>query len=103
MTIQKIPIILNISDSYLNVGCISKRGNFDESMEIDQHGDDLKIGIASKLLTDTLKSIETEEVMLEFNTPQSPCLIKPVEGDGFIYPCASDKIKKLRTNKNGKY
>ncbi len=89
----KIPIILNISDSYLNVGCISKRGNFDESMEIDQHGDDLKIGIASKLLTDTLKSIETEEVMLEFNTPQSPCLIKPVEGDGFIYLVLPIRLK----------
>lgn len=89
----KIPIILNIENSYLNVGCISKRGNFDENMEVDQHGDDLKIGIASKLLLDTLKSIDTEEIMLEFNTPQSPCLMKPVEGEGFIYLVLPIRLK----------
>ena len=89
----KIPIILNIENSQLNVGCISKRGNFDESMDVEKHGDDLKIGIASKLLLDTLKSINTEEVIMEFNTPQSPCVMKPVEGNGFIYMVLPIRLK----------
>ena len=89
----KIPIILNIENSELNVGCISKRGNFDERMEIEHHGEDLKIGIASKLLLDTLKSITTEDVMLEFNTAQSPCVMKPVEGNGFIYMVLPIRLK----------
>lgn len=89
----KIPIILNIEDNNLNVECISKKGNFDENMDIEHHGDNLKIGIASKLLLDTLKSIDTEEAMFEFNTPQSPCVIKPVEGDGFIYMVLPIRLK----------
>lgn len=89
----KIPIILNIKSSELNVGCISKRGNFDESMRVEQHGEDLKIGIASKLLIDTLKSIDTDEVIMEFNTPQSPCVIKPVEGNGFVYMVLPIRLK----------
>lgn len=89
----KIPIILNIADSNLSVECISKKGNFDESMEIEHHGDDLKIGIASKLLTDTLKSIDTDEAVFEFNTAQSPCVIKPVEGNGFVYMVLPIRLK----------
>lgn len=89
----KIPIILNIQNSELNVECISKRGNFDEKLDIEHHGDDLKIGVASKLLLDTLKSINTEDMIMEFNTPQSPCVIKPVEGNGFIYMVLPIRLK----------
>lgn len=89
----KIPIILNIADSSLSVECISKKGNFDERMEIEHHGDDLKIGIASKLLTDTLKSIDTDEAVFEFNTAQSPCVIKPVEGNGYVYMVLPIRLK----------
>ena len=62
-------------------------------MDVEKHGDDLKIGIASKLLLDTLKSINTEEVIMEFNTPQSPCVMKPVEGNGFIYMVLPIRLK----------
>lgn len=89
----KIPIILNIENSCLSVECISKRGNFDEKLDVEHHGDDLKIGIASKLLSDTLKSINTEEVLMEFNTPQSPCVMKPVEGNSFIYMVLPIRLK----------
>ena len=71
----------------------SKRGNFDERMDVEHHGEDLKIGIASKLLLDTLKSISTEDMLMEFNTPQSPCVIKPVEGEGFIYMVLPIRLK----------
>lgn len=89
----KIPIVLKIENSSINVECISKRGNFDENMEIEHHGDDLKIGIASKLLSDTLKCIDNEEIILEFNTPQSPCVMKPTEGNGFIYMVLPIRLK----------
>lgn len=89
----KIPIILNIRESKLNVECISQKGDFDESMDVDQHGDDLKIGIASRLLTDTLKSIDTQEVIIEFNTAQSPCVMKPTEGNSFIYMVLPIRLK----------
>lgn len=81
----KIPIILNISDTQINVQCISKRGNFDESITIDKQGNNLRIGIDSRLLLDALKSIEHEKAVFEFNTEISPCVIKPVEGDSFLY------------------
>ena len=81
----KIPVVLNIVNSQINVECISKRGNFNESLIVDKQGKDLRIGIDSRLLLDALKSIEHEKAIFEFNTEVSPCVIKPVEGDSFIY------------------
>ena len=81
----KIPIILNIKDNLINVECISNKGNFDESINIDKQGNNLRIGIDSRLLLDALKSIEHEKAVFEFNTEISPCVIKPVEGDSFLY------------------
>ena len=82
---SKIPVILNIVDSQINVECISKRGNFNESIDIEKQGGNLKIGIDSKLLLDALKCIEFDKAVFEFNTEVSPCVIKPVEGESFIY------------------
>ena len=82
---SKIPVVLNIANSQINVECVSKRGNFNESIDVDMQGDNLKIGIDSKLLLDALKCIEFEKAVLEFNTEISPCVIKPVEGESFIY------------------
>ena len=81
----KIPVILNIKSNEISVECISKRGNFNESIMIDKQGEDLKIGIDSKLLLDALRAIDHEKAVFEFNTVISPCVIKPVEGDSFIY------------------
>ena len=89
----KIPIILNIEEGNIRVECISKKGNFDESMPIEQHGGNLKIGIASKLLLDTLKGIDNEEAIFEFTSAQSPCVIRPTEGDGFTYMVLPIRLK----------
>lgn len=81
----KIPVILNIKTDEISVECISKRGNFNESIFVEKDGEDLKIGMDSRLLLDALKCIEHESAVFEFNTVISPCVIKPIEGDSFIY------------------
>ena len=43
------------------------------------------IGFNSKYVSDVLKSVGDEEVVLEMSSPVSPCLIKPLEGDSYIY------------------
>ncbi len=81
----KIPVTLNIKGSEINLECISKRGNFKETIKIDKQGNDLKINIDSKLLLDAIKCIDQDKAVFEFNTEISPCLIKPIEGDSFLY------------------
>ena len=60
-------MLLNIANSQINVECVSKRGNFNESIDIEKQGGDLKIGIDSKLLLDALKCIEFEKTVFDFH------------------------------------
>jgi hypothetical protein len=39
----------------------------------------------SRYILDVLKNIEDETIRVEVNGGQGPCIIKPVEGDGYIY------------------
>ncbi len=81
----KIPISLKIKDDEIRVECISKFGNFCESIDVDKHGDDLVIGVDSKLILNALKSIGDEHAVLEFTNEQGPIVLKPIEGNGYIY------------------
>lgn len=63
----------------------SEEGNVKEEVFIEKEGEDLEIGFNSKYIIDVLKVINDEEVSLEFNTSVSPCLLKPIEGEEFLY------------------
>ncbi len=82
---KKIPVIFDIKDSCINVDCFSKYGDFHEEIETDQNGENIKIGIRSKLLLDALKAIDEQEIYVELSSELGPCVIKPVEGNGFLY------------------
>jgi DNA polymerase-3 subunit beta len=60
-------------------------GTTRESIGIDKNGDDIEIGFNGRFVTDTLKSIGDEKIIMLLNTSVSPCLIKPVEGDSYEY------------------
>ena len=81
----KIPVVLKLKNSEVIVECISKFGNFCESIDIDKYGEDLKIGVDSKLILNALKCIGEEYAIFEFTNEQGPFVIKPVEGEGFVY------------------
>lgn len=63
----------------------SEEGNVKEEVFIEKEGTDLEIGFNSKYLLDVLKIVDDEQISMEFNTSVSPCLIKPVEGDEYLY------------------
>lgn len=60
-------------------------GQVHEELSIETEGQDLKIAFNSKYLLDALKIIEDHEVFLEFTTSVSPCVIKPIEDEYFVY------------------
>ena len=60
-------------------------GNVEENININLSGEDLDISFNSRYVIDALKVIEDEKVILEFNSSNSPCLIKPVSSNKFTY------------------
>ena len=89
----KIPVVLKLKNSEITVECISKFGNFCEKIDVDKYGDDLRIGVNSKLILNALKCIEDEYASFEFTNMRGPFVIKPLEGDSYLYMVLPMELK----------
>ncbi|RBP62116.1 DNA polymerase III beta subunit [Alkalibaculum bacchi] len=78
-------IKLNFSNDTLEIRSNSEIGTVCEQVEVEMEGDPLKIAFNSTYLIDVLKVISDEEVYLEFTTPVSPCVLRPITGDNYTY------------------
>ena len=76
---------LSISENNMTITSRSEEGNVKEDVIISTDGPGLDIGFNSKYLIDVLKVIDNDEIRLEFNTGITPCLVKPIEGEEFVY------------------
>ena len=88
-------IKLNIQENELEITSKSEEGNVRENVYISREGKDLIIGFNSKYLIDSLKAIDDENIVMLFNTPISPCLITPVEGNEYEYLVLPVRITNL--------
>ncbi|MGI6721263.1 MAG: DNA polymerase III subunit beta [Anaerovoracaceae bacterium] len=75
----------NIEENLLSITSNSEEGRVKEELIMEKEGGDLEIGFNSKYISDALKAVDDETVIMEFNTPTTPCLIKPLEGNSFEY------------------
>ncbi len=78
-------IKLTIANGSLAISSRSEEGNVNEVVDIESEGDDIVIGFNSKYITDSLKALSDEEICMEFTSPVSASLIKPVEGEAYTY------------------
>lgn len=76
---------LSIDGNNMTITSRSEEGNVKEEVIISTDGENLDIGFNSKYLIDVLKVIDDENIKLELNTSVSPCLVKPIEGNDFVY------------------
>lgn len=76
-------IRLSIEDNIMEITSKSEEGHVREEVIISKEGKDLVIGFNSKYLLDSIKAIDDENIVMLFNTPISPCLIRPIEGNEY--------------------
>lgn len=76
---------LQITDEQMVITSNSETGNIRESLEIQLHGEELTIAFNVRFLTDIIKAIDTEYITMHFDSNVSPCVIKPVSGEAFVY------------------
>ncbi|MDR1409442.1 MAG: DNA polymerase III subunit beta [Oscillospiraceae bacterium] len=60
-------------------------GTASDRFEAMIDGNPLEIGFNNKFLIDALRATDTDECVLRFHTPITPILIKPAEGEGYLY------------------
>lgn len=81
---DKKPIIMNITDSTMELKINSFIGSMNEDIDIAKEGKNILIGFNPKFFIDALRVIDEEEVTLYMVNPKAPCFIKDEEGK-FIY------------------
>ena len=78
-------IVLHFADDMLTMSAESFVGRGEDTMEVSVVGDPIDIAFNPKYIMNILKNISDEKVYMEFNSPISPCVIRPVQGDAFLY------------------
>lgn len=76
---------IKLEENMLIISSRSEEGNVREECMISKEGEDLEIGFNSKYVSDVIKSIDDEEIAMEFNANINPCLVKPLSGDAYEY------------------
>ncbi len=78
-------ITLHFEEDTLTMSAESFVGRGEDTLEVSVVGDPLDIAFNPKYIINILKNIPDEKIYLEFNSPISPCVIRPVQGDAFLY------------------
>ena len=76
---DKKPVIINITDSSMELKMNTIIGSMDEEIDIEKNGKDIMIGFNPKFLIDALRVIDDEEIDLYMVNPKAPCFIRDAE------------------------
>lgn len=74
-----------ISEKNLEITSNSEMGNIDEQIPVITEGKDLVIAFNAKYVLDVLKNVEESEVLMQYNTGVSPCVVKQENSDAYEY------------------
>lgn len=75
----------SIVDNLLTITSKSEEGAVKEEIIVEKTGEDIEIGFNSKYIIDVLKAVDDEIILMEFNSPTSPCMIKQPESTMYEY------------------
>jgi DNA polymerase-3 subunit beta len=78
-------IKFTVSEGRLEISSRSEEGQVSEKILCETEGAPLSIGFNSKFILEVLKAVDDEEIMFDLIDSVSSCLIKPVEGDSYLF------------------
>ena len=90
---NKTPVKFDINDIEIKMETISRIGKAEDYVEVLKTGPDIEIGFNHNFILDALKATEEEEVLIDFTNSVSPCIIRQVEEDDFIYLILPVRLK----------
>ncbi|MGL4362787.1 MAG: DNA polymerase III subunit beta [Cellulosilyticaceae bacterium] len=82
---KKNPIKIEIEGDTMIITSKAELGTAREELSIQLEGNQLSISFNPKYLIDALKSIDEDEVSINFISALTPCIINPIEGNHYKY------------------
>ena len=91
---KKYPVKVSIEIGKVIISCTNQTGDAKEEIYVSTEGQNLEAGFNPKYFLDALRSIDDEEVFIDFGTSISPSIIRPVEESGdYIYMILPIRLK----------
>jgi len=82
---KKYPVKVTVDIGKITISCTNQTGDAKEEVYLQTEGKNLEIGFNPKYFLEALKVIDDEEVFIDFGTNISPCVIRPIENEDYIY------------------
>lgn len=79
------PVRFSITQDQIKLSCKTAVGRANDEIPVSTIGKDVEIGFNNKYVLEALKNTECDEVTLVLNGSLSPMIIKPVQGEEFIF------------------
>ena len=89
----KNPLRCTFGLNEIRTVCATALGKAEDTCPVDGDGGELEIGFNNRYLLDALKAAPAEEVRVCLNSGSSPCIIRPCEGDEFLYMILPVRLK----------
>lgn len=82
----KSPLKVYINDDEINITCCSQIGKISDIVNVEaKKSGELLIGLNQRYLHSVFKNCDCEQVIMNFISSRNPCIVKPVEGEDFLY------------------
>ena len=91
---KKYPVKVSIDIGKMTISCTNQTGEAKEELYVSTEGKNIEAGFNPKYFLDSLKAIDDEEVFVEFGTSISPCLVKSVENNDYVYMILPIRLKE---------
>lgn len=90
----KSPVKCIIENNTINLSCSTNLGKVTDSFEIQKKGEDITIGFNNRYMIEALKSCETDKVIIELESSDSPIKILPIDnGKEFLFLVLPVRLK----------
>lgn len=90
---QKNPIRCLFDGDQMRVSTVSSLGRVVDYTHANTSGDRVEIGFNSKYMLDALNASDVDEVKIELVGPVSPAIVKPINGDDFLFLVLPMRLK----------
>ena len=90
---KKYPVKVTVDIGKLTISCTNQTGDAKEEVFISTEGQNLEVGFNPRYFLDSLKAIDENEVYIEFGSNVSPCLIKSIENNDYVYMILPIRLK----------
>ena len=91
---KKYPVKVQVDIGKVTISCTNQTGDAKEELYVSTEGKNLEAGFNPKYFLDALKSIDDEEVYIEFGTSISPCLVKSTQNNDYVYMILPIRLKE---------